>query len=783
MNLARFLSILLFFLCSCIEAQRVLNIGVMYSGSGIFKTYGDTVPLNAEMWKSKQIEQGGIAKTGIFPNVIYANVQSNTTLTGILTKDLIQNQHVQIIVAPEAFLTGIVAGIASTFKIPVIAGMSASTDVFVKTDGSRKYSNLFGCMTPSLKYFGTLLQLAKIREMSKVAILWSNVSPDNDVCRGAVIDANNIQMNVLDARPVVSTATIQQWQEHVQEIAALKPDTLIVCNKAMCSETLSALADINYTPKILSMFECAGTISAIKSKVGTQAKHFVTPVQWDYRLRGKQFTDSANRPFANLFVLNYGDNSSSAQLFFKNMTQAARPGQILTSLIAPQMAAFYQLAYAVHDCNCTNSGGLLNGLARVSTPSFFGKIGMDDLGQNDAKEIVLVQIDNDYVAQIIAPLESATMTPNFPIPTWAEREVANLDQMDSSYMAVLIVAIFLSINAILLVAYIYKNRKTKTIKATSYRFSIVSLFGLVLGVFSPLTWALTDTGTTCGARIPLFILGFIVTFSPLIAKTVRIARIFHQTTIRARKIEDKHVAIYALVLSLPLLILCVIWIGLNPIVPTVKTLDILRPLYSYTECQFVSSEAARIGNIIIICFLVCGGLMLVVGSAIAFYARHAQAEFNDAHSIKWSVYIFTVLIGLTIVVTYSFNDSNRQAAFLLRSFCIQFSFASSMAILFFERIFTTVMEKNGQFKFSSGHNNTVLNMTIPRSNDKKLHSDFKSDYKSTEKDKEKENPEKSEKDKDKDKSDKDKRPLVYKSHQRASTSQQLDSPVAVKAAF
>lgn len=750
--------LLLALLLHCACAQRVLNIGVMYSGSGIFKTYGDTVRLNAEMWKSKQVENG-IAGTGIYPNLIYANVQSNITLTGILAKDLIQNQHVQVIVAPEAYLTGIVAGIASTFKIPVIAGMSASTDVFVKSDGTRKYPNLFGCMTPSLKYFGTLLQLAKIREMGRVAILWSNVSPDNDVCQGAVSDAKSIQMNILASTPVISTATVQEWQEQVYNIAALKPDTLIVCNKAMCSETLGALANVGFTPKILSMFECAGTVSIIKSKVGAQAKHFVTPVQWDYRLRGKQFTDSANRPFANLFLID--NTTSSAQVFYQNLTRIAQPGQILTSLIASQMAAFYQLAFAVYDCNCTSSAGITNGLGRVNMPSFFGKIGMDDLGQNDAKEIVLVQIDNNYIAQIIAPLESATMTPNFPIPTWAEREDANVSSMDSNYIAVLVVAIFLSINSIALIAYIYKNRETKTIKATSYRFSIVSLVGLVLGVFSPLTWALNDTNTTCGVRIPLMVMGFSVTFAPLLAKTIRIARIFNRKNLRTRKIQDMHVALYTLVLSLPMIILCITWIILNPIAPVLKTVDVLRPLYSYVECQFVSETKARVGNILIVAFLSYGGLVLVAGSAIAFYARHAQAEFNDASSIKWSVYIFTVLIGLTIVVTYSFNDSNRRASFLLRSFCIQFSFASSMTMLFFERVFTTIMEKNGKLKLSSGNNGTVLNMTFPHSNEKNQgRSDIKSE---------------------------DKKLLTPTSttpnHKVRASSQQMESPVAVRAAF
>jgi hypothetical protein len=681
------------------NADQVLKVGLLYSTKGIFASYGATVPISAQMWLDDlQAHNGGrIGSSNVRPQLLFADVKSDPVLTANLTADLILNKGAHVLIAPETYLTGITALVARNLgRIPVIAGMAASSDVFTcipplappcsSTDAQRRFDNLYSNMTPAPNYWKTFLSMLHIQGMQTVSMVWLNGAPDNDVCMGAVREAQDTQMRVLSTFNISATAPASRMATVLQTIAdgTERPDILIVCHRLACASTLSALSATGFTPKALGMFECAGfTADLVKDPVIAQLLKFVvTPLQWDFRLRGREYTDDPRRSYADMFSRNTTAIPSALQ-FYTRLQAAAPPGQILTSLVASQFASLYQLASAVSDCNCSLPLGIHGGLDRVYMPSFFGTIANNDLGQNDLREMVLIQIDNQLKPQIIAPYSSATMAPVFPIPTWTERTKSSWDK--TSFSKVVVVAVILCLMAVLAGVLIVVLHDTKSIRATSYKFSLATLAGFCVIALSTLTWTIDDTALNCSARVPVHLLGFTLTLCPILAKTVRILFIFRQKKMKTRTITDMQVLVLSLLLATPMWIVGIIWMAYDAgsLKLVTVVVDPLRPSLNFDMCTFADATA---GFTFLVIELVLALGMLILGSVIAFMVRGAYSLFNDARPIAWSMYNLTVMLALTIILTFSFNDSERNTVFLLRSFCVQVSFAISMGLLFAGRI-------------------------------------------------------------------------------------------------
>jgi hypothetical protein len=117
------------------------------------------------------------------------------------------------------------------------------------------------------------------------------------------------------------------------------------------------------------------------------------------------------------------------------------------------------------------------------------------------------------------------------MPTYSQRTYHH--QMFAKLTEILIVilvivAIVITIPvAILLVRY----RFSPFIRATSLAFSLPIIGGAILSYLAVLTWPIENNAATCAARIPCFVLGFVIMICPLMAKTYRIARFFREVSL------------------------------------------------------------------------------------------------------------------------------------------------------------------------------------------------------------------------------------------------------------
>lgn len=679
-------------------AQRTLPIGVLYSGSGIFASFGLTV---------RPIVDGWVKSTGfigpssdILPTPIYCNVRSNATLASICAHQVI-NAGCEIILAPETSMAAIVSAIASPLGIPVLVTMAASSDVFFRggtgpfSPGvSRLWSNQFGLMTPAYAYFNSIIPLLVTKGQSTVTIITTTSIPDIDVCQGAALVVKDWQMQLLDTFTLPPDGS--GLADAVAAVNDKKPDVLIVCYRVGCATTLSALsADVHsHTPHALVMFECGNSGALLSQQVGTPAQFIITPLQWDARLRGSDWSDSTYS-VASLFPPT--STATSAALFLSGLAGwLQNTTYVPSSLVSVQAAAMYVVAAATKRCNCTDRQGLLNAIPLVSLRSYYGVVRFDDYGQNSAHEMAVTQLDKDYVQQVISPGTSLTMELQVPMPTWLEREYAPLFAHSTSLdITIQCTGSIIAGIYVILIALVYRRRETTVIKGSSFGFLIVSLCGCIILTLATLTWHVDNRAIDCQLRVGLHALGVLIWLCPSIARTVRIDRIYNSQQMKDSRlrVSDRDVLVTACVLAIVPVITVIIYYAGFQLAPILVTIDSNRPGLNRYKCGSTGAGGGGAGTSGLIWALLVEMLGLLIAEVVVAYRiRKVDKRFNDAQATAWAVYnvCFCMLLLVTVhQVLQGEGGSDPTAVIGLMALGIQFTCLLSVSI-FIERVYSFV---------------------------------------------------------------------------------------------
>jgi hypothetical protein len=150
--------------------------------------------------------------------------------------------------------------------------------------------------------------------------------------------------------------------------------------------------------------------------------------EWDYRLRGPGYSDE-------LYFLPTSTETSPEMY---NTLHLARfngePPGIVTALAT---AAGAVIDYAISRVQTTDAIVLRDFLNTMILNSFAGKIGFSSRGQNNAREVVLLQPSLHFDSMhLIYPLSAASAEVIFPTPQFYERS-ADFNYMCTLFPAVL----------------------------------------------------------------------------------------------------------------------------------------------------------------------------------------------------------------------------------------------------------------------------------------------------------------------------------------------------------
>ena len=505
----------------------------------------------------------------------------------------------------------------------------------------------------------------KLSGVKSVAIWYENQSFPISLAKGVADFAAYSGISTTMYR-LSSTPTYDELSALVAQLKATNPDAVIgAANAPSCHPMIQALRAHNFVPKAMFQSYCAGEPNMLSQN--PDAIFTLDKSEFDYRMTGTAWTDYKWYPPTN--------GTPSARLVYEDLTSAfGEPPQWSIPIV---MAAGLMLHNTLEQRNTLDQTAIRNAIAAYNTPTFAGPIGFSIWGLNSAKDVIVLQADNEKQLQIVYPLGAATRNFVYPAPTFEER-VFNSKYMHTTLEAVLaiIVGVFMFISVLLLVLLVY-FRTHQHVLAASPVFLAAILVGSLLMYSVYFSWTLIATTVTCHLRIWLLGLGFVLMFGALFSKTWRVMRIFTVAHVRVFKITNLQLFVVLSILVGIEIVLLTLWSALARTHQFLKITDPIRPSKNQLVCT-----SGKLDSIFL-------ALLVAYKLAMVFYGIYMsirvwkipRKEFNESRPIAFSMYNM-LAIGVPTFALQASNVIDNPAMFIIRAVCIPLSTFFTIAAVF-----------------------------------------------------------------------------------------------------
>ena len=209
---------------------------------------------------------------------------------------------------------------------------------------------------------------------------------------------------------------------------------------------------------------------------------------------------------------------------------------------------------------------------------------------------------------------------------------------------------------------LYHHRYSPLIKAHSYAFLSLSLFGSLLAGLAVFTWPLDSPSSLCTARPWAFTLPLYILLCPLLAKHYRIHRIFNSAQLTATRwgVSDLHVSLLSFALILPQLALDIAWTTVAPLTLsfpiTLSDGSVIHDCHaSSTSASFAWASVAYLS------------LLLASSIYLTIRLRHLSDTFNQSKDIL-SCTLLIVGAAAVIIALQVTSQTDYKYRYSIRSF-------------------------------------------------------------------------------------------------------------------
>jgi len=388
-----------------------IRLGGALAATGKYTSYGQQVKNGWTIWAERLNEKGGLnlpsGPCTIAMPLDLRDDQSSATLSSEILEGMLN------VSSPEYAALDFVLGPASS---GITLGNSIVAErhqrILFATGASETLYNrgneyIFSSLTPGNKYMSSGLELLRSRGAETVVFAHEAKSFSASVCRGANATAFSLGMRVAGYYEYEPGKT--NFADLVYQIKALDADVYVGCGHLNDVTYLIGNANVlNVNPSALLVTHASD--QRIIQNVGIQNSHgLLSPTQWD----------------KSLDVQDDDGFFGSAEDFF-DMYQA-RFGAPPAYQAAYSAAMGYSLQKAIESAGSLDTEAVKAALWNLSLKSFYGLLEYSApgdasglVGTQPRRPMVTTQILNGSIG-VVAPAEAATISLDYPMPTWAEK--------------------------------------------------------------------------------------------------------------------------------------------------------------------------------------------------------------------------------------------------------------------------------------------------------------------------------------------------------------------------
>jgi len=376
------------------QAQDVITFGAALSLTGKTATEGRLVKEGYDIYVKYINEKGGIKVGNKTYKVAikYYDDQSDANTSAKLYEKFITEDGIKLLLGPySSGITFPASAVAEKYQVPMVVAHAAAPAIY-----ERGFKYLFGTLTSIDHYTADMIKMAAAATPrgQRVAIFNENV-----LAMQAAADAANGQVKAAGLEVVYKESYPTGTKDFSPIIAAIKsknPDVLIAGGYTGDMIVLTRQASEQGLNVKMFGFVLGPTLPGFIEGLGSKADYVLEPIQW-----------ASNAPWKD-------------EIFGWTAPQFAELCQKETGHVCdyhpPQSAAALEVYQrALEKAGTTDPQKVRDAIAQTNLMSFYGPIRFNEKGQNIAKGMSVVQIQNGKPV-IVYPLEGATGKLIYPIP-------------------------------------------------------------------------------------------------------------------------------------------------------------------------------------------------------------------------------------------------------------------------------------------------------------------------------------------------------------------------------
>lgn len=373
-------------------AQDVITFGASLSLTGGQATEGRLVKEGYDFYVKHINEKGGI-KVGdkTYKVAIKYYDDASTAATSVqLYEKLINEDGVKLLLGPYSSGTTFAASaVAEKYQLPMVAAHSASPAIF-----ERGFKYIFATLTPLAEYTSNSIKMAQTAGVKRVALISENALFPKSSGEAAAQQAKAAGMEVV-YNEIYPTGT-KDFSAMLAAMKSKNPEYLLFAGYTGDATVIARqIAEVSVPLKMFAV-SLGPTLPGFIDSLGAKAEGILEPIQWAPNMAYKDEIFGWTSPqFAELFAKEVGH---------------------VPDYHPPQSAAALEVYQrALEKVGSLDPKKLRDAIAETNIMTMYGPIRFNEKGQNIAKGMSVVQVQNGKAA-VVYPLEGAQAKFIYPMP-------------------------------------------------------------------------------------------------------------------------------------------------------------------------------------------------------------------------------------------------------------------------------------------------------------------------------------------------------------------------------
>jgi ABC-type branched-subunit amino acid transport system substrate-binding protein len=694
-----------------IASDDILRVGVMYSATGAFASFGIQTRKLAVSWLNDLLPEGYIGTTIKRVMLMLCDVASTDSIAVTCATQMIAS-HVAAVIGPESLITVTIMSQFEAARISVVSPITTLSIAFIcdatlqapcTKRGQRRFQYLYGTQPLAGDIMRDYMNIMKNQGITNIGIVEYPDTFNQEVTSTVRRDAPVNSINVVYDKTIKLPYDGQDRDATILALKALNPDGIVYSNRANCTETILLFKKHKFYPKSLMTVQCVDMAFRTQVEDVTNSppvtfnhgamRYVMGATGWDARVRGPDYQEDKFQGYCDHFT--HSRNASAVDVSQElNSPAIFRDYFVRLTNIEPTyshsgiMMSFYLIEAAVAISNSTNPSAVHDAIRDIYLPTFNGRLVVDVYGLVRGSSIVYYQVGFSGNLEIVSPPSAQTAALLFPAPSYDERTFVEVKFSTREEKVAIALVIIGEVYLLLIFVGLILLRKHEAIRAASWGYSAMTVFGAVILMFSILSWTLNNIDAQCQSRIPLIFIGYSTILGGMFAGVYRIHKIFNTKVLKQVSITPVRLLLVLCAVLCPMYLLFFICVGAFPMYrveyfPHPESIAaVARPNQNYTDCAIDS------GSKIIFYLLLAGAVMLTVYvDQLARRTRGVKELFNSSIEIRNSLFRFFICIGVVIALVWSgATKDNRSADFTVRSIFIYLACVSTVHSLYFDKV-------------------------------------------------------------------------------------------------